>query len=561
MRPLSEFFTRNHLTSGIVFECRNGACGNPTPDRIVAHSKKVSRVIYPILSHIRDVITAFASLCRNFGVLIPCPLRVLSHFSLIRVGAMVPRPDSPSTLSVAEHLARVLSTITALDPVDVSLADALGCTLALDVVALVDVPNFDNSAMDGYAVRRADTKGATADSPVSLTVVADLPAGSAENPPLLAGQAARIMTGAPMPADADCVVPVEDTDAHMGATANATTTAIDTGTGLGAVRIFAEPKPAAHIRRIGTDARTGDIVLTAGRTLNARDLSAAAATGSGTLSVIPTPRVGVISTGSELRAPGEPLGRGRIHDSNSLLIAASVTECGAVPVLIGSVPDDADSLREAFAQYAPHVDAFVTSGGVSVGAYDVVKEVLEPLGVWFGPVRMQPGKPQGFGEWPRSVGTPGASGTPGMTGTPDTPVTPGTPDSPNIPETSGVHGTPGTPGTPIFALPGNPVSVFVSFEQFVRPALLTMQGRKEVLRPVVRAVATTSWKSSIGRAQFMPAVAERQPDGSFTVRPASVGGSGSYLVASLAGANALAFVPESVTEVREGDLVDVTLVP
>ncbi|MCC6270901.1 MAG: molybdopterin molybdotransferase MoeA [Microbacteriaceae bacterium] len=428
---------------------------------------------------------------------------------------MVSRPDTPSAVSVEEHRSRVLSAVTALSPVDVLLADALGRVLVNDVVAHIDVPNFDNSAMDGYAVRFADTASATADSPVSLTVVADLPAGSTEDPPLQAGQAARIMTGAPMPTAADCVVPVEDTDAFIGSNANATN---NTNT----VRVFAAPQPAAHIRRIGTDACAGDIVLSAGRTLNARDLSAAAATGSRGLRIIPAPRVGVLSTGSELRAPGEPLDRGQIHDSNSLLLAASVAECGAVPVLIGSVPDDDDSLRAAFEENAADVDAFVTSGGVSVGAYDVVKAVLAPLGVWFGPVRMQPGKPQGFGDWP---------------------------------------GTAGSPGIPIFALPGNPVSVFVSFEQFVRPALLALQGRKDLLRPVVHAVAASSWRSPRGRAQFMPAVALQQPDGSFTVRPASEGGSGSYLVASLAGANAFAFVPESVTEVREGDLLAVTLVP
>ncbi|MEO6942867.1 MAG: gephyrin-like molybdotransferase Glp [Terrimesophilobacter sp.] len=411
--------------------------------------------------------------------------------------------DAPSTISVEEHRGRILASVTALSPVAIPLADARGRTLALDVRALVDVPSFDNSAMDGYALRGADASRASADAPVTLTVVADLPAGSAENPTLRPGQAARIMTGAPLPDDADCIVPVEDTDR-----------------GTQSVRVFRAPEPAAHIRRRGTDARAGDIVLVAGRTLNSRDLSAAAATGSSTLSVIPAPRVGVLSTGSELLAPGEPLHRGEIHDSNSLLLASSVAECGGIPVLIGSVPDDAEALRSAFERYAPHVDAFVTSGGVSVGAYDVVKAVLAPLGVWFGPLRMQPGKPQGFGAWP---GVAGAS------------------------------------GPPIFALPGNPVSVFVSFEQFVRPALLAMQGRQDLHRPVLHAVVGTGWRSPMGRAQYMPAVAKQQSDGSYTVQPASTGGSGSYLVASLAGANALAMVPESVTEVREGDLVDVTL--
>lgn len=508
-----------------------------------------------------------------FAVLIPGGDEFASARHVIRVETMATRPDTPATASVAEHRSRVLSAITTLTPVDVPLADALGRVLHTEVVAHIDVPNFDNSAMDGYAVRLTDVAAASADSPIPLTVVADLPAGSSEDPPLQEGQAARIMTGAPMPTGADCVVPIEDTDAHTGSMAHTpgasgARTSDSAGGGSTTVLVFAAPRPAAHIRHTGTDARIGDVVLKAGTTLNARDLSAAAATGSRTLNVVPAPRVGVLSTGSELRGPGEPLGRGQIHDSNSLLLAASVTECGAIPVLIGSVPDDNDSLRATFEQYAPLVDAFVTSGGVSVGAYDVVKAVLAPLGVWFGPVRMQPGKPQGFGFWPESgdsqqrravlenSGEQGAAGTPGgMPGMPGVPGMLGVLNHSGDPDFSEMH------GTPIFALPGNPVSVFVSFEQFVRPALLAMQGRKDILRPIVRAVAASGWKSSPGRAQFMPAVVEQQADGSFTVRPASGGGSGSYLVASLAGANTLALIPESVTEVHEGDLVDVTLVP
>ncbi len=411
----------------------------------------------------------------------------------------------PDTVSVAEHQGRILNSVAALPPLAVPLPSAQARVLAADVVARVDVPGFENSAMDGYAVRRADTTNATRQAPVALRVVADLPAGTALDPPLRAGEAARIMTGAPLPRDADCIVPVEDTDG-----------------GTGTVLVYRAPGAAAHIRRAGADVRTGETVLPAGRILGARDLAAAAAVGAFELLVHPAPRVGVLSTGSELRAAGKPLERGQIHDSNSVLLAAAVAECGGVPVQLGSVPDDEDALRAVFDQHAASVDAFITSGGVSVGAYDVVKAVLAPLGVWFGPVRMQPGKPQGFGRWP---------------------------------------GRDGAAGTPIFALPGNPVSVFVSFEEFVRPALLTLQGREDVHREVMRGVAAEGWRSPAGRAQYMPVVAERQPDGRLGLRPASSGGSGSYLVAGLAGANALAVVPEAVTEVRAGDLLDVTLVP
>jgi molybdopterin molybdotransferase len=400
-------------------------------------------------------------------------------------------------ISVAEHRDRILATIQPLRAVTVPLPEAFQRTLAEDVLALLDVPGFDNSAMDGYALRHADATTATAEAPAALRVVADLPAGSALDPALGPGDAARIMTGAAMPSDADCIVPVEDTDA-----------------GVGTVLIHRAPRPAAHIRRAGSDVRSGESVLTAGRTLGARDLAAAAAAGASALLVHPAPRVGVLSTGSELRPPGGRLERGQIHDSNSLLLAAAVAECGGIPVQLGSVPDDEEALRSVFERHAPEVDAFVTSGGVSVGAHDVVKAVLAPLGVWFGAVRMQPGRPQGFGQW--------------------------------------------RDGTPIFALPGNPVGVFVSFEEFVRPALLKLQGRRRLLRPPERASVAEGWRSPAERTQFMPVVAERHPDGTVTVRPASGGGSGSYLVASLAGANALAVVPESVTEVRAGEFVDVT---
>ncbi|MEV8253053.1 gephyrin-like molybdotransferase Glp [Rhodoglobus sp. NPDC076762] len=428
---------------------------------------------------------------------------------------------APASISIEQHLARVLESVTALPAVTVPIAEALHRTLAVDVHATADVPGFDNSAMDGYALRRADAVAATVDSPVKLTVVADLPAGSAENPRLQPGEAARIMTGAPVPDDADCIVPIEDTDE-----------------GTATVLIYRAPAEAAFIRPRGTDVQAGDAVLPAGRVLGARDLAAAAASGVSTLAVHPAPRIGVLSTGSELREPGDTLARGQIHDSNSLLLEALITECGGIPVQLGSVADDDDALRAILNTHASELDAIITSGGVSVGAYDVVKAVLAPLGVWFGPVRMQPGKPQGFGRFP--VGDAGGANS-----------------SSSASSTTGP--TP-RPGPLLFALPGNPVSVFVSFEAFVRPALLTMAGRSAIQRPTLSATVTTGWRSPAGRAQYMPAVVERDDQGAAFVRPASAGGAGSDLVASLAGANALAFVPEAVTEVREGDTLTVTLV-
>jgi molybdenum cofactor synthesis domain-containing protein len=407
--------------------------------------------------------------------------------------------------TVAEHLAAVLQVATPLVPVLTSLDAAHGLVLAEDIHSATATPPFDNSAMDGYAVRRADLVDASAANPVTLQVVADLAAGSSENPALDQGQAARIMTGAPLPDGADAIVPIEDTD-HGG---------------LYFATVLRAPKPAAHIRRAGEDARAGDTVLTTGSVLWPTRLAAAASAGRSSLLAQPAPRVAVISTGSELVTPGEVPRRGQIPDSNSYLLAAAVAEAGALPIRIGAVPDDENTLRDLMTTLAGTVDAIVLSGGVSVGAYDVVKAVLAPLETMsFGPVKMQPGKPQGFGRWTADVD--------------------------------------GAPGPVIFALPGNPVSAFVSFEVFVRPALRRLAGHTELLRRTVTASAAQGWNSPAGRAQYMPVTIEHTEKGA-RVRPAAAGGSGSHLVAGLGQATGLAHVPEDVTRVDEGDLLTVML--
>ena len=407
-----------------------------------------------------------------------------------------------SSISVEEHLATILAEIEPLPPRPIRLDVAGGRVLAADVTARVDIPSFDNSSMDGYAVRRADLLAATAENPVTLPVVADLAAGTGQNPSIQPGEVARIMNGAPIPDGADAVVPIEDTD--LGSTR---------------VAIRQVPAPAAFIRRTGGDTRTGDRVLRAGVRLTARRIAAAAASGCDTVSVHPAPRVGILSTGSELVELGEPLQRGQIHDSNSYLLAAAVAQAGGDPVRLGLVPDDEDRFRQMLADHAGEVDAFLMSGGVSVGAYDVTKAVLSTLGtVHFSAVRMQPGKPQAFGRW--------------------------------------------TDGTPIFALPGNPVSAFVSFEVFVRPALRRLQGLTELNRPTEQATVLGGWSSPAGRRQFMPVTIERDGlDGpALGIRPATAGGSGSHLVGSLAVADALAIVDESVEQVRAGETLTVMLV-
>nr|WP_246318696.1 gephyrin-like molybdotransferase Glp [Leifsonia psychrotolerans] len=419
--------------------------------------------------------------------------------------------ETPPSLSVEEYRALVLADLRALPAERVELAAARGRTLAEPVTARTAIPPFHNSSMDGYAVRRFDLRGAGARHPVTLPVVADLPAGITATPTLVPGTVARIMTGAPLPPGADAVVPLEQTDRAPER-----------------VTIFAEPEPGAFIRLAGSDLSAGDLVLAAGVTLRERHLAAAASAGQHELPVHRRPRIAVISTGSELVQPGRPLLSGQIPDSNSQLLAAAVEQAGGIALAVGIVPDDDDLLRATLTDYAGQVDAFLLSGGVSVGAYDVVKAVLAPLGVRFGPVRMQPGKPQGFGHW--------------------------------------------AGGLPIFALPGNPVSALVSFEVFVRPALRTLLGCREIDRPIIRAVAAEGWLCPPNRRQYIPVTllsgapntgmtrgTATDAEGGIRVRPASRGGSGSHLVASLAAADGFAIVDESVEEIHPGDPVDVML--
>jgi molybdopterin molybdotransferase len=390
-----------------------------------------------------------------------------------------------------DHRDRLLAAARPLPPVTVPLSLAGGCVLAADVLARWPVPLFDNSAMDGYAVRRAE-----AGEGARLAVVADVAAGSAEDPELGPGEAARIMTGAPAPTAADAVVPLEDAVAGPA-----------DARGVPAwIEIASAPKPGAHLRRRGEDLGAGAVSLSAGAVLGPWQLAAAAAAGHAEVAVHRRPRVLVISTGTELVDPSATPRRGQIPESNSVLLAAALREAGMDLVGVERVRDD-EGGRLAGLVDSAEADAVILSGGASVGAYDVVKEALAPRGVVFGKVGIQPGKPQGFG-----VREDGAL---------------------------------------IFALPGNPVAVATCFEVFVRPALLRLAGRSDLFRPEERRRATASWRCPAGRAQVLPAVLDG-PDG---VAPATAGGSGSHLVASLAEAEALAVVPASVDQVAEGDEV------
>lgn len=404
--------------------------------------------------------------------------------------------------TVEEHLESVLTAVETLPAETRPVLSALGRTLAEPLTAAEDIPRFDNSSMDGFAVRFDDVRDASPSSPATLRVVADIAAGSVLDPELSRGEAARIMTGAPLPRSADTVVPFESTRSGLAG-------------GLDDVGVTQPPKARGEfVRRVGGDVAAGGEVLPRGARVGAMQLAAAVAAGVSEVRVSRAPRVAVISTGSELAAPGETLGRGRIPDSNGPLLHGLVAGADAEVVLVQRVTDEADAARDAAsAAIAAGADVIVFTGGVSAGAYEPVRAAFEGGELEFARVAMQPGKPQAFGRMPG--------------------------------------------GCLVFGLPGNPVSVAVSFEVFVRPALLRMQGRSVIARPIARLAAAVPWTPPPSRRQYLPAVVDLR---SGTVRPATAGGSGSHLAGGLARAEAFAIVPAEVTEVAVGAALDVMLV-
>ncbi|WP_055711746.1 gephyrin-like molybdotransferase Glp [Streptomyces torulosus] len=429
--------------------------------------------------------------------------------------------DRDHLWSVTEHLEDVLATVHPLEPIELQLLDAQGCVLVEDVTVPVSLPPFDNSSMDGYAVRVADVAGASEEFPAVLTVVGDVAAGAAEQPHVGPGEAARIMTGAPLPPGAETVVPVEWTDGGLGegpvSGMRARSASPDDATGQVAVHRGAEAR--AHVRAKGSDVKAGERALAAGTVLGPPQLGLLASIGRASVRVRPRPRVVVLSTGSELIPPGEQLGTGQIYDSNSFALTAAARDAGAIAYRVGAVADDAETLRSTIDDQLVRADLVVTTGGVSVGAYDVVKEALESVadedeegaGIEFRKLAMQPGKPQGFG-------------------------------------------TIGPDHTPLLALPGNPVSSYVSFELFVRPAIRTLMGLEDVHRPTTTATlqAPKALTSPAGRRQFLRGT---YADGQVT----PVGGAGSHLVAALAQADALIVIPEDTESVEPGTEVEVVL--
>ncbi len=379
--------------------------------------------------------------------------------------------------------ASILQAVRALAPVDTSIEEALGVVTAAEIHAGDPVPPFANSAMDGYAVRAADTAGATADSPVPLTVVGELPAGRAPSTPISAGEAIRIMTGAPVPTGADAIVMIERTEAED-----------DT------VLVFAEARVGDHVRPAGGDVEAGDVVLPAGTQLGPAHLGVLASLGIHSFPAFPRARVGVLSTGDELVAPDAPgpLPPGRIRDANRPMLLAAAEQAGCVPVDLGAVGDDEDELAARFDGALSTCDALLTSGGVSVGAYDYVAAALNRLGEmssW--QVAIKPAKPLAFGM---------------------------------------------IRGRPVFGLPGNPVSSLVSFELFARPALLLMMGHRDRFRPEVEAVAGADFARHRDGKIHLDRVRVRH-DGVRYVAARS-GDQASNVLTATASANGLAILPD-----------------
>jgi molybdopterin molybdotransferase len=398
-------------------------------------------------------------------------------------------------LSVEEAREKVLSEILPLAPLQLPLMEAFGCVSAEDIVATRDLPEFASSAMDGFAVRASDLASASATNPVELKIVGRAMIGRLPETTVGGGEAVRIATGAPIPGGADSIVPIENAEV-LGET----------------VRLLDAPAAGRHVRPAGEDVREGEILVPRGKRLGPPELGLLANAGFPHPLVHPRPRVVVLSTGDELVPPTTTPEYGQIRDSNAYTIFGSIREVGATPMLAGIVRDDVDQLRETVLSHLIQADAFVSSGGVSVGERDVVKAAFFRRGeLDFFKVAMQPGMPQGFGR---------------------------------------------IEGKPYFGLPGNPVSVFVSFEMFIRPALLKMMGRTQLFRPEVAATLTGDVTGPRGKTQFARVNVTRTADG-WSAQP--TGDRGSNLISTVARANGLAVIPAGTETARAGDRVKVML--
>jgi molybdopterin molybdotransferase len=410
-------------------------------------------------------------------------------------------PLARPLLSVDDARARMLDGLTPLPAEEVALEDAQRRVVADTIVSTTTLPPWDNSAMDGFAVRCAD-----AVQPATLRVIGEVAAGAAPSVTVEPGTAVRILTGAPIPPGSDAIVPVEDTDATPGVADLPQTVAIRTAVAAG-----------AHIRRAGSDLRAGQRILDPGTELTPAALAVAAAGGHATLPVHVRPRVAVLATGDELVAAGTPLGAAQIPDSNTPGLLAAARDAGATVRSLGIARDTFDSVRDALLEGLAWADVIVASGGVSVGAHDVVKDAFASVGridLWR--IAVQPGKPLAFGRAPAG----GRSGD-----------------------------------VLLFGLPGNPVSSLVTFELFVRPVLRRLAGHADVLgRETITATLTDPVRKAPGRRAYIRVRLEH--DGA-SWRASLAGGQESHMLSALAAADGLAIIPETVDSAAAGTTVEV----
>ena len=417
------------------------------------------------------------------------------------------RHHHESMLSVEEALERILSFIHVLEPTEKPILDALGQVLAEDIVSQLDIPPLDNSAMDGYAVQASGVKGASKDSPVALRVIGSVAAGQLPRDEVASGTAVRIMTGAPLPKGADAVVPFEDTD-ELARRAS--------GQSLAEIRINVAAVKGADIRPAGQDVQKGQVVMEEGRFLRPAEIGVLASLGYSNIRVIRRPVVAILATGDELMEPGDEYGPGKIYDSNSYGVAASVLRYGGIPKMLGIARDNLDSMKAKLHE-GLESDILITSAGVSKGDYDIVKDVLAQHGkIDFWSVRMRPAKPLAFGVLAAS-------------------------DARQV---------------PLVGLPGNPVSALVAFEQFCRVAIYKMLGKTNFHKPTVKAVLDEPIYNTDGRRVYARAIVTKR-NGTYHAR--LTGHQSSNLLTSVAHANGLAICPEDLPKKDIGEIVEVQM--
>ena len=411
-------------------------------------------------------------------------------------------------ISVEEALDKILANVAVLDEEEVPILDSLGQVLAEDISSSISVPPLDNAAMDGYAIRAEDTLGASKRAPRFLRVIDTVAAGTISGFQVEPGTAIRIMTGAPVPGGADSVVRFEDTDETLGPALSSE------------IGVLKEIEPGLNIRRAGEDIAEGSQVLGRGVVIGPSEVGVLASLGRSTVRVICRPVVAILATGDELVAVGEVLPAGKIYNSNSYSLAALVKYYGGIPQILGIARDSEDSLVRSLRRGLT-ADMLLTSGGVSVGDYDVVKDVLAKQGeIGFWTVRMKPGKPLAFGM------------------------------------IKGANGAGVARSIPHLGLPGNPVSSMITFELFARPAILKMMGRRDLARPLIKAVLEDSVVNEDGRRIFARVAVKRLGEQYFAKL---TGPQGSGILTSMALANALAIIPEDRERMAAGETVSVMM--